>query len=125
MPTDETVWERIDYDTEGLRDRVARALVDELVDDMGYPADLPAGTTQVVILDDTPNVNLCLRVHALESPEATAYVKYDCLAVQAPSGFARPGYAVAENSRPVPLRDLPPLPPRDLPPLPPVRKSQA
>ncbi|MGL6234815.1 MAG: DUF7161 family protein [Segniliparus sp.] len=124
MPTDETVWERIDYDTEGLRDRVARILVDDPEDDVGYPAELPVGTTEVVILDDTPNVHLCLRVHVAGYPEAIAYIKYDQLAVEVPNGSARPGYAVPHDVRAVPLRDLPPLPPRELPPLPPVRESQ-
>jgi hypothetical protein len=69
------------YDESGLRGKRARVLVDEPTDEIDWPADLPAGTKTVVILDDTPNPHHTLLVHPVDDPGRTALVVYDQLAL--------------------------------------------
>lgn len=66
---------------QGLRGRRAKIVVDEPTDELYWPADLPAGTRWVVILDDTPNDFLTLRVHPVGDLGHVAYVAYDQLAL--------------------------------------------
>jgi hypothetical protein len=68
----------------GLRGKLAHVLVDEPTDEIDWPADLPAGTKSVVILDDTPNVHHTLRVHPPDDPTRIALVVYDQLSVDEP-----------------------------------------
>jgi hypothetical protein len=49
------------YDQIGLRGKRLGVLVAEPTNDAGYDADLPAGVTEVVTLDDEPNPNLTSR----------------------------------------------------------------
>jgi hypothetical protein len=69
------------YDQKGLRGKRALVLVDEPTDEIDWPADLPAGTTTVVIVDDEPNPHHTLRVHPPDDPDRVALVVYDQLAL--------------------------------------------
>jgi hypothetical protein len=69
------------YDQKGLRGRRALVLVDEPTDEIDWPADLPPGTTTVIILDDEPNPHHTLRVHPPDDPDRVALVVYDQLAL--------------------------------------------
>ncbi|WP_142392627.1 hypothetical protein [Mycobacterium sp. 3519A] len=69
------------YDQSGLRGKRALVLVDEPTDEIDWPADLPAGTKMVVILDDTPNPHHTLLVHPVDDADRTALVVYDQLAL--------------------------------------------
>jgi hypothetical protein len=73
--------EPLRYDQTGLRGKRLRVLVAEPTNDAGYDADLPAGITQVITIDDEPNPNLTLRVHPPDDPARIAYVRYDQLAL--------------------------------------------
>ena len=75
-------WHCVEGDQTGLAGRRARLLTKEPTDDAGYPADLPPGTRQVVIVDDTPNPTLTLRVQTLGDHPVAAYVRFDQLAVR-------------------------------------------
>ena len=74
-------FQEFDSDTTGLRGKRMRVLVDIPTDDAGVPQDLPAGTTDVVSLDDEVGPNLSVRVHLAGDPGTTAYVRYDQLAL--------------------------------------------
>ncbi len=65
----------------GLRGRLAHVLVDEPTNEIDWPADLPAGTTKVVIVDDEPNPHHTLLVHPPGDPTRTALVVFDQLAL--------------------------------------------
>lgn len=69
------------FDQSGLRGKRARILVDEPTDEIDWPADLPAGITTVVIVDDHPNPHHTLRVHPPDDPQRIALVVYDQLAL--------------------------------------------
>ncbi|WP_454197182.1 DUF7161 family protein [Nocardia sp. Marseille-Q1738] len=69
------------FDQVGLRGRLARILVEEPTDEIGWPSDLPAGIDTVVILDDEPNPHHTLRVHPPEDPTNIALVVFDQLAL--------------------------------------------
>ena len=69
------------YSQTGLRGKLARVLVDEPTDEIDWPADLPAGTRTVVIVDDGPNPHHTLRVHPPDDPTRIALVVYDQLAL--------------------------------------------
>lgn len=71
----------LSYAQTGLRGRRAGVLVDEPTDETDWPADLPPGTTSVVIIDDTPNPHHTLRVHPVGDPSRVALVVYDQLAL--------------------------------------------
>lgn len=71
----------LSYGQKDLRGRLARVLVDEPTDEIDWPADLPAGITTVVILDDEPNPHHTLRVHPPDDPARVALVVFDQLAL--------------------------------------------
>lgn len=75
-------WQQVLVDQTGLRARTAKLLTHEPTDDAGWPADLPAGATEVVVLDDEPNPTLTLRVFVPGTPKY-AFVRFDQLAVHA------------------------------------------
>ncbi|EFV14847.1 DUF7161 family protein [Segniliparus rugosus] len=83
MANDSESWEPLSFDSEGLRGRLAKILVDDPVNSGLNPADLPPGTTEVVIVDDTPDVTADLAVHPVGQPDKIAIVHYNALAVQA------------------------------------------
>lgn len=74
----------IRYDQTGLAGRVAVVLTDLPTDDAGVPVDLPKGTTRVVVVDDTPNANLTLRVHPVGDNTTVVYVDHAELALDEP-----------------------------------------
>lgn len=69
----------IRIDQEGLAGRRAVVLVEYPTNDAGWPVDLPAGTSEVVILDDTPNPLLTLRVHPVGRPDDVVYIDHSQL----------------------------------------------
>ncbi|MFE7746516.1 hypothetical protein [Nocardia sp. NPDC057455] len=69
------------FNQTGLRGRLARLLVEEPTDEIDLPADLPAGTDTVVIVDDEPNPHHTLRVHPPDDPARIALVVFDQLAL--------------------------------------------
>ncbi|OBB95860.1 hypothetical protein [Mycolicibacterium peregrinum] len=78
----------IRYDQTGLRGRTAELLTDLPRNDAGVPVTLPAGTTRVVIVDDTPNSTLTLRVHPVGEVDRVVFVDHAALAL-APDGSER------------------------------------
>jgi hypothetical protein len=79
--TDEEQPTRLRYDQTGLSGKRARVLVEELTDEIDWPANLPAGIKTVVIVDDTPNPHHTLRVHPVDDPSRVALVVFDQLAL--------------------------------------------
>jgi hypothetical protein len=69
------------YGQTGLRGKLARVLVEEPINEIDWPADLPAGIETVVITDDEPNPHHTLRVHPPDDPTRIALVVYDQLAL--------------------------------------------
>ncbi|MFG2049351.1 hypothetical protein ACGFIW_18205 [Micromonospora sp. NPDC048935] len=66
----------------GLSGRAARLLTSEPTDDAGWPADLPAGVPDVVIVEDTPSPTATLKVRTSgNAAPKTARVRFDQLAV--------------------------------------------
>ncbi len=65
----------------GLHGKLAHLLVEEPTNEIDWPADLPAGTTKVVILDDEPNPHHTLRVHPPDDPTRVGLVVYDQLSL--------------------------------------------
>ncbi|OBG70970.1 MULTISPECIES: hypothetical protein [unclassified Mycobacterium] len=56
-------------------------MTDVPTNDAGYPQDLPKGITDVIAIDDTPNINLSVRVHPPNDPAKIAFVAFDQLAL--------------------------------------------
>ncbi len=69
------------YDQTGLAGRLAFPSQSLLTDDADYPADLPAGLSEVVIVSDTPNPHLTLLVHPVGDPRRLALVDFRQLTV--------------------------------------------
>ncbi|GAB09108.1 hypothetical protein GOARA_028_00190 [Gordonia araii NBRC 100433] len=67
------------YDQVDLAGRRALVLVDHPTNDAGWPVDLPAGTTHVIIVDDTPNPTMTLRVHPIGKPDDVVYIDHSQL----------------------------------------------
>ncbi|SUA31400.1 Uncharacterised protein [Mycolicibacterium fortuitum] len=74
----------IRYDQTGLKRRMAVLLTDLPTDDAGAPANLSPGTVHVVIVDDTPNPTLTLRVHPAARPQNVAFVDHTQLGLIEP-----------------------------------------
>ncbi|MGC4812174.1 DUF7161 family protein [Micromonospora sp. DT228] len=82
-----TVWRRVRATDTGLNGRAARLLTSEPTDDAGWPADLPAGATEVVIVEDTPSPTATLRVRTSgDDAPTSARVRFDQLAVPESGG---------------------------------------
>lgn len=79
--TDDQQFSPLRYDQAGLCGRRARVLVEELTDEVDWPADLPPGITTVVIVDDAPNPHHTLRVHPPNDPTRVALVVFDQMAL--------------------------------------------
>ena len=71
----------IRFDQTGLTGQVAVLLTDLPTNDAGVPVDLPPGTDRVVVLDDTPNPTLTLRVHPAGDPQHIVYIDHADLAL--------------------------------------------
>ncbi|MFG1654418.1 hypothetical protein ACGFIE_31255 [Micromonospora sp. NPDC049275] len=78
-----TAWRPVRASETGLNGRAARLLTSDPTDDAGWPADLPAGTTEVVIVEETvsPTATLKVRTNGDAAPK-TARVRFDQLAVR-------------------------------------------
>lgn len=77
------VREAIRHDQTGLTGLTAELLSDLPTNDAGVPVDLPAGTTHVVIIDDTPNPTLTLQVHPVGQPDHVVFIDHTELALTA------------------------------------------
>ncbi|CAN5315181.1 hypothetical protein BH09ACT8_BH09ACT8_66570 [soil metagenome] len=77
---DPTPWRRFPFDTVGLAGTTLHLLTAMPTDGV-VPVDLPDDTTDVISLDDTPSVFLCLRVHPVADPDTVALVRYEQLAL--------------------------------------------
>ncbi|WP_435831333.1 DUF7161 family protein [Micromonospora arborensis] len=77
------VWRPVRATDTGLIGRAARLLTSEPTDDAGWPADLPAGVTEVVIVEDTPSPTATLKVQTSgDAAPRNARVRFDQLAVR-------------------------------------------
>lgn len=74
----------IRYDQTGLSGRMAVPLTDLPTDDAGAPVNLPASTVHVVIVDDTPNPTLTLRVHPAGCPQDVVAIDHAQLGLTEP-----------------------------------------
>ncbi|MFT4127030.1 MAG: hypothetical protein QM662_12485 [Gordonia sp. (in: high G+C Gram-positive bacteria)] len=79
----------IRFDQTGLAGRTAVLLTDLPTDTAGVPVDLPPGTRRVVVLDDTPDPTLTLRVHPVGDERTVAYIDHAELAME-PAADAPP-----------------------------------
>ncbi len=75
-----TDYRALSYDAAGLRGKRLRVLAEIPTDGM-VPADLPAGITDVIALDDEPDVFSNIQVHPVGDPATVANVRYDQLAL--------------------------------------------
>lgn len=71
----------VTFNQTGLAGKRAMVVVSEATDEVDNPADLPEGTRDVIILDDTPNPHHTLRVHPVGDPSYVALVVHDQLAL--------------------------------------------
>lgn len=78
---DDRTFHQFRYDTSGLRGRRLRVLLDIPTNDAGWPQGLPKGITDVIAIDDEPNVNLSVRVLLPDDPDCVAFVAFDQLAL--------------------------------------------
>jgi hypothetical protein len=72
---------RFRYDTAGLRGKRLRLLDDLPTSDAGHLQEALIGITEVICLDETPNVMHDLRVHPVGQPETVARVEFRQLAL--------------------------------------------
>lgn len=75
-----TDYRALGYDAAGLRGKRLRVLAEIPTDGM-VPADLPAGITDVVALDDRPDVFSNMQVRPVGDPATVANVRSDRLAL--------------------------------------------
>src|SRR5271156_421862 len=78
---DDLTFHQFRYDTSGLRGNRLRVLSDIPTNDAGWPQGLPKGITDVIAIDDEPNVNLSVRVLPPDDPDCVAFVAFDQLAL--------------------------------------------
>jgi hypothetical protein len=69
------------YDATGLRGKRMRLTDDLPTNDAGHPQEVLIGHTDVICLDDTPNVMHSLRVHPVGQPDTVALVGFTQLAL--------------------------------------------
>jgi hypothetical protein len=69
------------YDATGLRGKRMRLMDDLPTSDAGHIQEALIGVTDVICLDDTPNVMHDLRVHPVDRPDVVAYVEFRQLAI--------------------------------------------
>lgn len=86
-------WRAIAYDASGLEGRLARITVEHPCSSSLFDSDLPPGTREVVIVDDTTSVFLDLAVHPVGDSSRRALVRYDQLEIDVADGFTRVGDA--------------------------------
>jgi hypothetical protein len=78
----EQEWAALDYYVTGLRGKRLRVLAKIPTDGMA-PVDLPVGITDVIAVDDEPDVFSNIQVHPVGDPSTVANVRYDQLALYA------------------------------------------
>ena len=69
------------YDASGLRGKRMRLMVELPTSDAGHIQESLRGVTDVICLDDTPNVMHDLRVHPVGRPDVVAHVEFRQLAI--------------------------------------------
>ncbi|WP_373167868.1 DUF7161 family protein [Mycobacterium marinum] len=69
------------YDTTGLRGKRMRLMDEMPTSDAGWPQEALIGHTDVICLDDTPDVMHNLRVHPDGHPDVVALVEITQLAL--------------------------------------------
>jgi hypothetical protein len=69
------------YDATGLRGKRTRLMDDLPTNDAGDPQEALIGLTDVICLDDTPNMLHSLRVHPVGQPDTVALVGFTQLAL--------------------------------------------
>ena len=69
------------YDATGLRGKRMRLIVDDPTSDAGWTQETLLGVTDVICLDDTPDVMHDLRVHPVGRPDIVARVEFRQLAL--------------------------------------------
>ena len=69
------------YNATGLRGKRMRLMDDLPTSDAGWPQEVLIGLTDVICLDDTPDVMHDLRVHPVGQPDAVARVEFSQLAL--------------------------------------------
>jgi hypothetical protein len=69
------------YDATGLRGKRMRLMDDLPTSDAGWPQETLIGVTDVICLDDTPNVLHDLCVHPIGRPDLVGRVEFRQLAV--------------------------------------------
>jgi hypothetical protein len=69
------------YDATGLRGKRMRLMDDLPTSDAGRPQEALIGVTDVICLDDTPDVMHDLRVHPVGQPDVVARVEFRQLAL--------------------------------------------
>ena len=69
------------YDATGLRGKRMRLMDDLPTSDAGWPQEALFGVTDVICLDDTPDVMHDLRVHPVGRPDVVARVEFRQLAI--------------------------------------------
>lgn len=86
-------WRRFPFDTVGLTGATLHLLTAMPADGV-VPVDLPGDTSDVVCLDDTTSVFLCLRVHPVGDPGTVALVCHEELAL---NDYQDPGHDSARH----------------------------
>ncbi|RFZ07556.1 hypothetical protein DSM43518_03298 [Mycobacterium marinum] len=69
------------YDATGLRGKRMRLMDEMPTSDAGWPQEALIGHTDVICLDDTPNVMHDLHVHPVGQPDTVALVEITQLAL--------------------------------------------
>jgi hypothetical protein len=72
---------RFPFDAAGLRGKAMRLMDEVPTSDAGHVQEALIGVTDVICLDDTPNVMHDLRVHPVGRPDAVAHVEFRQLAI--------------------------------------------
>ncbi|HUB56357.1 MAG TPA: hypothetical protein VMB04_14465 [Mycobacterium sp.] len=72
---------RFRFDATGLRGKRMRLMDDLPTSDAGRPQEVLIGVTDVICLDDTPDVMHDLRVHPIGQPDVVARVEFRQLAL--------------------------------------------
>ena len=78
---DDRTYHHFRYDATGLRGKRMRLMDDLPTSDVGWLQEALIGLTDVICLDDTPNVMHDLRVHPVAQPETVGIAEFRQLAL--------------------------------------------
>lgn len=81
QPESEAKVRHFRYNATGLRGKRMRLMDDLPTSDAGHPQETLVGHTDVICLDETPNVMHDLRVHPVGHPEVVSRVEFRQLAL--------------------------------------------